>query len=99
MEDDWAKILRYQEQDMFHLMDHLSLFELLRKTTGALLSKCNENDWTKNGVHPQRGKMSLRGLLELYADHSERHIVQILERRTLLGKPLKMELILEDRLY
>lgn len=84
---------------MFHLMEHLSLFEFLRKTTGALLNKCTENDWTKNGVHPQRGKMNLRGLLELYADHSERHLGQILERRTLVGKPLQMKLILEDRLY
>ena len=99
MEDDWAKILRYQEKDMFHLMEQLSLFELLRKTTGELLNKCTEHDWAKNGVHPQRGKMNLRGLLELYADHGERHIVQILERRALLGKLLKMEIILTDRLY
>jgi len=99
IEAEWAEKLKYQKRDLLNLADYLSMFELLRRTTAPILYSCTEKDWIKEGIHPQRGKMNLRGLLELYADHSERHIVQILERRTLLGKHLDMEIILPDRLY
>jgi uncharacterized damage-inducible protein DinB len=98
-EADWAVKLNYQDQPVEHLNSNLFLFELLRKTTAVIFDNCTETDWKKTGLHPERGEMTLRELLELYADHSERHIEQILERRKLLGKAIKLEVILKDRLY
>ncbi len=95
----WADSMRYQNQSVEFINLNLEMFDILRKTTANLLTGFNEADWAKTGLHPERGEMTIRGLLELYADHSERHIEQILKRRNLLGKPLEMELILKDRLY
>jgi len=98
-EAEWADRMNYQGQSLDTIMLNLDLFELLRKTTGNLLDGCSESDWQKTGIHPERGKMTMRGLLELYADHSERHVAQILERIKLLGKESDVQVVLKDRLY
>ncbi len=99
LEADWAVKLNYQQQLVEYINSNLDLFELLRKTTSVIFDNCSSDDWSKTGIHPERGEMSLREVLELYADHSERHLEQILERRIILGKPLPMEIILPYRLY
>jgi hypothetical protein len=43
--------------------------------------------------------VTLRNLLELYADHSERHVAQIVERRERLGVPVDLAPLLAERLY
>ena len=48
---------------------------------------------------PHEQQTSLRQLLELYSDHSERHIEQILHTRGLLGRAIEFSLILTQRLY
>lgn len=95
----WAVDMNYQNFSANEVDESLQLFKFLRSTTSTLLNECTERDWAKSGVHTDRGPMSLRELLELYADHSERHIEQILERRKLIGKEITMEIILTDRLY
>ncbi len=65
----------------------------------ALFSVASAADWTKQGTHPEYGPLSLRNLLELYADHSERHLEQILDIRTRLGRRLAMTRELPRRLY
>ncbi|HEY4875485.1 MAG TPA: DinB family protein [Puia sp.] len=95
----WAEEMCYQEQSAAIIESNLRLFSLLRQTTANLFAGFEDSDWSKTGIHPERGEMTLRGLLELYADHSERHIEQILERRKLLGKQLPVKIILRDRLY
>ena len=98
-EAEWAVKLNYQQQTIEYINSNLDLFELLRKTTAVIFDNCSETDWTKTGLHPERGEMTMRVVLELYADHSERHLEHILERRNILGKPIQMEIILKDRLY
>lgn len=95
----WANRLDYQDFDRAGLDAVLTLFSALRRTTSILLRKASPEDWRKRGRHPERGPMTLRQLLELYADHSERHLAQILERRALLGASYTMELLLPERLY
>jgi hypothetical protein len=70
-----------------------------RLNTRKFLKNATTTDWTNTGIHPEWGNLSLRHLLELYADHSERHIGQILELRKLLNKSLDFPLLLEKRLY
>lgn len=98
-QDRWSRDLRYGEASGARLESSLKLFEALRDGTLPLLESASDEDWTLTGVHPERGRMTLRNLLELYADHSERHVAQILTRRELLGAPLEMPQILPERLY
>jgi DinB superfamily len=107
-----SKLFSYYDQDIWtkdltrdaglgvtDMNEHLELFALLRKTTSAIFEKATSGDWGKRGIHQEVGPMNLRQLLELYADHSERHIDQILERRRLLGLPIFMKELLPVRLF
>jgi hypothetical protein len=75
------------------------LFQELQASTAPVFRTAGADDRDKIGYHPGRGVMTLHQLLELYADHSERHIGQILERRAILDKWLDFPLLLEKRLY
>jgi hypothetical protein len=75
------------------------MFELLRKSSAEVFNLTENSDWDKTGLHPQKGEISLRTILELYAEHVERHLEQILQRRNLIGKLLEMNLLLTERLY
>ncbi len=97
-QDIWAREHEHQSLSAEELENSINLFEALRKATTPLLRKATAEDWEKHGVHPEMGPVTLRGLLELYADHSERHIDQILTMRTMLGVPIDMPLLLEKRL-
>ena len=95
----WANILDYRHLDKPATEQAVQLFSSLRSANAALFRRCNDLDWRKTGYHLEQGYLTLRNLLELYADHSERHIGQILQIRDLLGKPLHMQLLLEKWLY
>ena len=98
-QDVWANHLGYQEQDNPAVQNALNLFESLRRTTSVIFHHARVEDWGKIGVHAEHGEITLRNLLELYADHSERHIEQILSIRSLLDKTIEFQLLLESRLY
>lgn len=99
-QDIWVNsLIRERNSTVRDMFEHLQLFDDLRETTSKIFEKASLNDWTRTGIHPENGIMTLRQLLELYADHSERHIEQIDERRKLLGKAIAIEQILPVRLY
>jgi hypothetical protein len=77
----------------------MALLRLLRRVTGRIFTAAQGDDWSASAIHPDYGEITLRNLLELYADHSERHVEQILECRRLLRSPLEMEALLPKRLY
>jgi uncharacterized damage-inducible protein DinB len=98
-QDIWAVAFDYQQAEQKTFYSAIMLFDALRLATAKILQRAGQQDWNKFGVHPEWGELTLRQLLELYADHGERHIAQILELRALLGKPLEYELLLKDRLF
>ncbi len=98
-QDIWTKQLEYQQRDIYELKHALEMFRLLRVSNTRLLQSVKDGQWNLTGIHPERGEMTLRRLLELYADHSERHIDQILARRRFFGKPCELRVILQKRLY
>jgi uncharacterized damage-inducible protein DinB len=98
-QDAWAEQLAYRSLDEAGLERTLRIFQLLRESAGSLLERLTADDWQRSGMHAEFGPVTLRNLLELYADHGERHIGQILTVRELLGKPLQYPLLLEERLY
>lgn len=95
----WATEFDYQNFDTKSFYSALMLFGSLRLNTTKIFRRAKDKDWKKTGIHPEWGALTLRQLLELYADHGERHFEQILELRKLLDKPLDFSLLLEKRLY
>ncbi len=98
-QDLWTKVFDHQNCDRGDFEKSLQLFDMLRAVTTRLFRKATEKEWRQTGRHTEWGELTLRQLLELYADHSERHIEQILLIRELLGKPLQFPLLLKTRLY
>ena len=99
-QERWAAALDYLARGSAEVEAAVGLFESLRHTAGAIFEKASPEDWVHRwGVHPEYGPITLRNLLELYADHGERHLSQILTLRDLLGRPLAIPLLLPDRLY
>jgi len=98
-QDRWAVSLDYGSRTAREADEAVALFEMLRTSTASLLDRARPADWARTGIHREWGIMSVRQLLEVYADHGERHIAQILVRRASLGKPLTMEPLIAERLY
>lgn len=97
-QDAFAGVLDYRG-DGAGFERSLRVFEALREHTLAALARVDGEAWERWGLHPNFGYLTLRNLLELYADHGERHIGQIAELRALLEKPVDFPLLLEERLY
>jgi uncharacterized damage-inducible protein DinB len=93
-QERFASGLGYLYRDAAFRRATLHEFRNLRETTGALLQSATPSDWKREGMHHIFGVLTLRQLLELYADHGERHIAQILELRRRLGIPFPMALLL-----
>ncbi len=98
-QDVWANTFEYKNFDSKTFYSMIMLFDSLRLNTAKIFKRASARDWEKFGRHPEWGDLSLRQLLELYADHGERHFHQILELRILLGKALDFPLLLTKRLY
>lgn len=95
-QDVWASHFDYQNADRCALDDAVALFAALRATTTRLLQRLPADRWVRSGFHPERGDMSVRQLLESYAEHGEAHLMQLIERRRLIGKPLDLAPLLPD---
>ena len=95
----WAEKFNYTEFNEKEFNNRLTLFESIRKSVMNLLLNVNEDGWKNTGIHPELGEITLKNVLELYADHSERHIEQIIERRDIIGKSIDLVSILPERLY
>jgi hypothetical protein len=98
-QDRFAAGVGYADFDPALVRDTLDLFGRLRSISSRLLRRATPDSWQRAGVHPEWGELTLRQLLELYADHGERHLEQVLDRRHRLGKPLTMDRPLPQRLY
>lgn len=98
-QEAWVSAIGYRRLDAAARERALHLLADLREHTLPLFRQAAAEDWAKWGTHYEYGPVTLRNLLELYADHVERHVEQILESRALLRRPLAMESLLPRRLY
>jgi hypothetical protein len=73
-QDDWAKAMRYREQDA-----HTSLeaFCVLRERNLALLRSLSPRQWKQYGMHQERGKESVTRIVEMFAGHDLNHLKQV----------------------
>jgi uncharacterized damage-inducible protein DinB len=78
-QDRWAKAENYND---IPLADSLSSFSALRQMNLRLLESLPASAWDKYGLHAERGRESIRDLVQLVAGHDLNHIAQI---RKILG--------------
>lgn len=98
-QDAWASGLDYQGRESKDVVAGLHLFSVLRRNGTRLLENARPEVWERWGNHLEWGPLTVRQILELYADHGERHIEQIAELRVRFGKPIRLPRLLPKRLY
>ena len=70
----WAQRLKYGAQARGLA---LALFANLRAASAALLRALTAEEWERVATHPERGRMSVGDLFDLYSEHGEIHLQQI----------------------
>lgn len=76
-------------QDRIDLGRACELFRLNRLHTADLLRPLPPEAWDRWGVHNEKGKVTLRAMLEDYCNHLDHHVKFIDAKRKALGKPLR----------
>jgi DinB superfamily len=80
-QDEYAKVLRYNERDM---APALEAFRSARETTTQLLGLMTEDDWKREGTHTESGRYTTENWLTIYAAHAHNHAAQIRRLREAL---------------
>jgi DinB superfamily len=75
----WAEAGNYADVP---IADSLASFTALRQINLRLLESLPANAWDKYGLHAERGRESIRDLVQLAAGHDLNHLAQI---RKILG--------------
>jgi uncharacterized damage-inducible protein DinB len=70
----WANNLAYHSQNCTLA---LTLFSALRASTVALLHLLPPEAWERTSLHPERGRMSVYDIFNLYIEHGDVHLHQI----------------------
>ena len=79
-QDAWAVAFGYGGEDPVASLED---FRVNRERTLRLLAKLSNEQWGCYGMHTERGKETVRRLVELLAGHDLNHLRQI---RAILGK-------------
>jgi hypothetical protein len=80
--DRWAAERQYLKNDT---AEALAAFRTRRDETLAFFRKVGADQWTRGGIHPVRGKLTLDDFATLMAWHDDNHLDQL--KRALEGKP------------
>ena len=70
----YAARLNYNERD---IAPALEAFRAARSTTAQLLAHMTEEDWAREGTHPEHTRYTADNWLEIYAAHAHNHAAQI----------------------
>jgi len=70
----WVENLKHQEKEVKNLVE---IFRGLRMANLTVLKEIEAEDWQKYGMHQERGKMTVRALAALLAEHFEKHVGQV----------------------
>lgn len=79
--DRWAEDRQYLRNDVNAA---LAAFRRRREESLAYLRTLAPEQWTRGGVHPQRGRMTVDGFVTLMAWHDDNHLDQL--TRALAGR-------------
>lgn len=83
-ESRFSASLGYHEHD---LEEELNLLESTRRQMARILRRLPEADWSRTGVHSERGLIRLQEMLQAEVEHIPHHVKHILEKRLALGLP------------
>lgn len=75
-QEDWAET---PEAVSGHVEDSLAIIQGIHGRWTRLMDVLTDEEWVRKGLHPVLGEISLEGLLEGYARHSQNHLDQILK--------------------
>ena len=78
----WASDRQYLRNDGF---DALDSFKRRRNEVLEFLRGLKPDQWERGGIHPTRGRMSIKDFVALMAGHDESHLEQL--KRALAGGP------------
>lgn len=73
-QDDYAARLKYNERAIEPALDAL---RGARATTTQLLRMMTEEDWKREGSHPEHASYTAEDWLKIYAAHAHNHAAQI----------------------
>jgi hypothetical protein len=73
-QDAWASTFKYAQADPFAALE---LFDVVRRSTLALLTRVDPALYDNYGMHAERGKESIGHLIRLYAGHDLNHLRQL----------------------
>jgi hypothetical protein len=76
-QDQWASL----PDSQLPLESSLRLLEGLHERWAAFLDLLPGDAWSRTGMHPERGEVSLDDLLEMYSGHGAHHAKQITDLR------------------
>ena len=81
-ESRFARALSYQERD---LEEELAIFEQSRRHLARILRTLPASSWSRDGVHNERGLITLEEHLRVEVEHVSHHLKFVAEKRRALG--------------
>ena len=81
-EKEFAKTLAYENRDV---NEELAIVENTRKQMGRILAKLPPEAFQRQGVHTERGLVTLEQMLTITTRHIPHHVKFIEEKRKALG--------------
>lgn len=79
--DDYARQADYA----LPLDNALALLGLLQERLAVMLEALTPDQWTRIGIHPTRGELTVEQLGAIYAGHGDGHLKQIADIRAVHG--------------
>ena len=80
-QEKWERHLKY---DQSNTKDKIALFVTLRQDHIAMLKKLNKKEWSRYGMHQERGKETIERMLQMIAGHDINHVKQVATLRNLV---------------
>jgi hypothetical protein len=81
-QEDYATRLKYNERDIAPALD---AFRGARATSAQILSRLSDDDWQREGWHPESGLYTIEHWLKIYAAHAHNHAAQIRRLREVIS--------------
>jgi hypothetical protein len=81
-QDEFARRLYYDRP----IEASVEAFRSARQTTGEILDRLTEAQWSRRGTHSEHGQYTIENWLEIYAAHAHNHADQIRAARAAAGK-------------
>jgi hypothetical protein len=82
----YAERLNYNQRDIAPALD---AFRAARASTVQILSMMTDQDWEREGTHPEHARYTADNWLQIYAAHAHNHAAQIRRLRETLNAEVR----------